>query len=33
MMTFADNLIEIVPTAEAPRVALVLRCGPKGRNH
>jgi hypothetical protein len=29
----AGSILEnIVPTAEAPRVALVLRCGPKGRN-
>jgi hypothetical protein len=24
--------IDIVPAAEAPRVALALRCGPEGRN-
>jgi hypothetical protein len=31
-MPFATYLTHIVPTAEAPRVALALRCGPEGRN-
>jgi hypothetical protein len=32
-MPFTTKNIEIVPTAEAPRVALALRSfGPKGRN-
>jgi hypothetical protein len=33
-MTSNEIVFEmIVPAAAAPRVALVLRCGPKGRNH
>jgi hypothetical protein len=33
MMHLGSNNGSYVPTAEAPRVALVLRCGRKGRNH
>ncbi len=31
-MRYEMNNAKTVPAAEAPRVALVLRCGPKGRN-
>jgi len=31
-MAISTLNIEVVPTAEAPRVALVLRCGPEGRS-
>jgi hypothetical protein len=32
MMTFTTETGTMTPTAEAPRVALVLGCGPTGRN-
>jgi hypothetical protein len=31
-MAFSTNMSTIKTAAEAPRVALELRCGPKGRN-
>jgi hypothetical protein len=33
MMAFDTNFSTMMTAAEAPRVALALRCGPKGRNH
>ena len=32
MIAFETYNTTVVPAAEAPRVALVLRCGPEGRN-
>ncbi len=32
MMTFTTKNSTVKPTAEAPRVALALRCFPKGSN-
>jgi hypothetical protein len=32
MTAFTTECSTMMPTAEAPRVAHVLRCGPEGRN-